>query len=1208
MAVKKFVKKEISKEVISSFLEGNDPQKRIVNLEYSYQDDFITVYSRDENDTKIEEKEPFYPFVWAKKDACTSLFDGNRAKVLEELHRYGIWSRALDVTNSEGEVVEEMLNGYAYMFYATVPMSYSKFLDFFKKAGVPVYSTKKNGQIEQTSKRREKLYLAVTPQEQFLISTGKRFFKGYDDYDQVLRLIFDLETTGLNTKKDRLEQFGIRFNRPVKYRGEYMEFNKIYAIEGDTEEEKDRSEILNIINFLKIIRTFKPDVITAHNGEAFDWNIIFGACERIGFDLVEESKKYFDGKPLYKDPKESILKLGGEIEAYNRTIVPKCIVTDSLHAVRRAQALDSNMLFSNLKYVTKYSKIVKPDRVYVPGDRISEIWNDTVHQFAFNQETGDWYIYDPTYVRELVKPDPLKNLDYFIRKKEEDAIINAASGTTLQYGEVTAEELYAQYLKEVDDINEENRTKKGKEGDHFTLYTRNEIFEGYELVDGRYVVQRYLLDDLWECDKVEHRYNTPNFLICKMLPVPFQKCCTMGTAGQWKALMLAWSYENNLAIPPFGESKTFTGGLSRLLRVGFVDDVAKFDYNSLYPSIILTWGISDPKDLMHAMLYFLEHVLTEREKYKDLKKVAGKKADKVKEAIENGQGTPTSEMEYMKYKEEESANDKKQLPLKILGNSFFGSYGAPNVFPWASIDCAERTTCTGRMSLRLMIYHFNKLGYQPIVGDTDGFNFKLPSTYRYTDENPYISPGISRVTKKGEKYTGFKADVAEFNDMFMCDKHYTENAVNKMGLGIDEIVDSTINFSRKNYADYFPKNPFPDDVKMVGNTIKSKKMPEYISKFLERGIRLLLRKRGQDFVNEYYSYIDKIYNYQIPLKQIASKGKIKKSLEDYKKDCTTITKAGRPKSRQAWMELVIRDGIDVSMGETVYYVNTGKSKSQADVKKVTHYFKEDGLFGDKKEYKVALEKEWKQDNVDGKLAPSKDKLSLTEWVKKHHPEISVEEEIILNCKLVPREIIDSETDYLCEEGEEYNVAKYIAMFNSRITPLLVCFHPDIRNKILITNPEDKAYFTYEECELCSGFPNKESDQDTYKQLMSMDDKEIRFWKAHPEWKIPFLKECDMDWDKIVTEYDERKRIEKELGIEMVREHVYDFLSSMTIEMREDLENGILTPELQKLVDVEPRTGNLVSKEYPEIVIVPIYALYEMIEESVEEDQQSDETE
>ena len=37
-----------------------------------------------------------------------------------------------------GEVVEEILNEYTYMFYATKPMSYGNFLDFFKEAGNPV--------------------------------------------------------------------------------------------------------------------------------------------------------------------------------------------------------------------------------------------------------------------------------------------------------------------------------------------------------------------------------------------------------------------------------------------------------------------------------------------------------------------------------------------------------------------------------------------------------------------------------------------------------------------------------------------------------------------------------------------------------------------------------------------------------------------------------------------------------------------------------------------------------------------------------------------------------------------------------------------------------------------------------------------------------------------------------------------------------------
>ena len=1137
---KEFVKKEITQEVIETFLNGHDDQERIVNLEYSYKNDFIKVFYRDENDNKCVSEKPFYPFLWAKKSACVKLCNGDKSELKKLLKKYNIWVKSLDVTNKNGEVVEEIIDGYTFMFYAITPMSYSKFLKFFTDAGNPVDGRqKKKDKNETISFNNDKQYLTVTPQEQYLISTGKRFFKGYEDYDDCLRMIFDLETTGLNTKKDRIEQFGIRFNRPVKYRGEYMNFEKIYSTEGETEEEKNKSELENIITFLKIIYTFKPDVISAHNGEEFDWYMIIGACERLGTSLEEISKKYFNGNPIRKDERESILKLGGEMEKFRKTIVPESIVTDSLHAVRRAQALDSNMLFSNLKYVSKYSDLVKENRVYIPGDKISSIWNDEEKLFAFSEKDGDWYIFDENHTS----------------------------------------------------TSDENINKRGKSKDNstFTVYTKNKLLDGYELVSGRYIAERYLLDDLWECDKVEHRFNTPNFLICKMLPVPFQKCCTMGTAGQWKAMMLAWSYENNLAIPSFGERKRFTGGLSRLLKVGFVDNVAKFDYNSLYPSIILTWGITDSKDLMMAMLSFLEHVLTQREKYKGLKKKAGKEKEKYKEELAYCTDPNKREeisRKIMESAQEESANDKKQLPLKIFGNSFFGSYGAPNVYPWGSIPCAERTTCTGRMSLRLMIYWFTNLGYEPVVGDTDGFNFKLPSEdkYRYTKENPYISPGLSRETKKDAVYTGFKADVAEFNDLFMRDFHYGDNCVNKMGLGIDEVVSATINFSRKNYADYFPEEEFPKDVKMVGNTIKSKKMPEYISKFLEKGIRLLLRKNGQEFIEEYYSYIDLIYNYRIPLKLIASKGKIKKSLNEYVEDCKTLTKAGRPKSRQAWMELALKDNINVSMGETIYYINIGKTKSQADVKKVTHYYSYDKETLEKKDCKVALEKEWKTNNVDGKLAQKENKLSLNEYVKKHHPEVSIEDEIILNCEMVPREIIDSEDEYFCKEGQEYNVPKYIEQFNKRITPLLVCFKPEIRNMILVKNPSERKYFTAEECELCCGFPNKESDQDTFEELMTMDDKEIRFWREHPEWDIPFLKECGMDWDEIVRDYDDRMKKEKELGIDIVKKKFFEVISSMDYEDFEKFEDGELPSSLESIIEIDPTTGKFVSKKYKDTVI------------------------
>ena len=732
-----FIKKEITPDVISTFLDGHDPQERIVNFDYKYKDDFIRVYYRDENDEKCVSSQPFYPFLWATRSACLKLKENCEGGLSNLMKKTGIAVKALDVTNKDGKVVEEILDGYTFMFYATKPMSYSAFLNFFKAAGNAVYSDRKkskSGEMQQQSQKEKKQYLVVPPVEQYMIATGKRMFKGYEDYDETLRLIFDLETTGLNTKTDRIEQFGIRFNRPVKYKGEYMTFEKTYRVEGDTEAEKNQSELRNIINFIKIIYTFKPDIITAHNGETFDWNMIIDACTRLGTSIEELSAKYFNGESITKNKRQTILKLGGEIETFNQTIVPGTVVTDSLHAVRRAQALDSNMLFSNLKYVTKYSKIVKPDRVYVPGDRISEIWNST-KRFMFNDEDGDWYIYDPEYVPQQVQPDKNMDLEYFQRILDEDRTMSATANTKAMYSsETTAESLYNDYLESIRKKNEEAPFIKGKTGDKFTLYTKNFIMEGYREVTGEYIVNRYLLDDLWECDKVEHRYNTTNFLICKMLPVPYQKCITMGTAGQWKALMMAWSYENDLAIPMFGENHTFTGGLSRLLKVGYVPDLAKFDYNSLYPSIILSWEIKSPKDLMDSMLKFLAFMLSQRQICKDLKKAAGKEKNRLKEEIEKCTDKNTKRIlsdQMAKAASEEAFNDKKQSQYKVLCNSYFGSYSCVSIFPWGDLSCGERTTCTGRQCLRLMISHFTNLGYEPIVGDS--FVPDTPVFIKYKD-------------------------------------------------------------------------------------------------------------------------------------------------------------------------------------------------------------------------------------------------------------------------------------------------------------------------------------------------------------------------------------------------------------------------------------------------------------------------------------------
>ena len=94
----------------------------------------------------------------------------------------------------------------------------------------------------------------------------------------------------------------------------------------------------------------------------------------------------------------------------------------------------------------------------------------------------------------------------------------------------------------------------------------------------------------------------------------------------------------------------------------------------------------------------------------------------------------------------------------------------------------------------------NALGCN-VLHNTDGFNFQMPLTFRYTEENPYIGKGLGRNVIKGKAYVGVEADVAEFEDLYL-NKPFN-CGINKMGLGVDEYCDATINFSRKNYADLF---------------------------------------------------------------------------------------------------------------------------------------------------------------------------------------------------------------------------------------------------------------------------------------------------------------------------------------------------------------------------------------------------------------------
>jgi DNA polymerase elongation subunit (family B) len=492
----------------------------------------------------------------------------------------------------------------------------------------------------------------------------------------------------------------------------------------------------------------------------------------------------------------------------------------------------------------------------------------------------------------------------------------------------------------------------------------------------------------------------------------------MGTATLWKIIMLAWSYENGLAIPAKDEKRAFTGGLSRLLNVGFAKNIVKFDYSSLYPSIQLVYDVFPACDVMGVQKSMLKYFRNIRIKYKHL---AGELKD----------SDPVAAEMY----------DRKQLPIKIFINAYFGSLSAPHVFPWGEMDSGETITCIGRQCLRMMIMFYMQKGYKPLVMDTDGVNFETPES---AADAVYIGKGLNELVKEGKEYRGIEAHTAEFNDIFMR---------NEMGLDIDYTAPSCINVSRKNYIIKLIKKG-KEKIKLTGNTIKSKKLQQYVVEFLDEGLKYLLNGDGLSFVELYYDYVEKIYNKEIPLSKIANKARVKQTIDEYKKYVKKTTKSGSLMSRQAHMELIMMSDYPAGLGDTIYYVNNGEKKSSGDVQKIT------------------------------------------KPTKKQHEEFTAKNgypmpdgHIEVNCYMIDEKEITNNPDML----GDYNVPRAISTFNKRIEPLLVVFKQDVRDNLIVDNPENRGIFTNEQSELVNGLPIEDGDQDKLDEVLTLSDGEIEYW-------------------------------------------------------------------------------------------------------------------
>ena len=920
----------IEEQEIKEFLEGNDPEKYIVAVEYDYRTDSIYKVIEDPIKGKSIQRDTFIPFAWVGDMRGCKFYNSSKDQQRVAMTKHKI---VIEKLRTDGN--ERLENGLKYLVKSL--NGYRSLIQFFKE-----------GNLDPWGENTKHLITVLSPVEQYLVSKEKRLFKGFEEYNEITRLVFDLETTALEPKDGRIFMIGIKTNKG---------YQKV--IECATPEQERNG----IIEFFKIIEELKPSIIGGYNSANFDWFWIFERAKKLNLDLKKIVKTLNPNQPIKE--RESMLKLANEVEIYNQISMWGYNIIDILHSVRRAQAINSGIKSAGLKYITKFIDAEADDRIYIDHTDIG-----------------------PMYA------------------KKDEYILNTTNGNY-------------------------------KKSENFDFDDLEKRFPGcYIKTTGDDIVERYLDDDLEETLIVDDEFNQGTFLLASLVPTTYQRVSTMGTATLWKTIMLAWSYKHGLAIPEKEEKTDFVGGLSRLLTVGYSKDVLKLDYSSLYPSIQLVHDVFPECDITGAMKGMLSYFRNSRIKYKNL--AAEYKSIDKKKSI---------------------TYDRKQLPIKIFINSMFGALSAPHVFAWGDMFMGEQITTTGRQYLRQLVNFFTKRGYKTLVLDTDGVNFSLPDGG--VSHKRYVGKGNNWLVEKDKVYEGYDADVAEYNDLFMK---------GEMGLDCDGTWDSCINLARKNYATMEHNGK----IKLTGNTIKSKKLPLYIEVFLDKGVRLLLEGKGQEFVEWYYEYIEKIFNKQVPLKQIAQRAKVKLSTPDYIKRSKQKTKSGGAMSAMAHMELAMKHNLKVNLGDIIFYVNNGERASHGDVQRKNKW---NATAAEKRQYRIDHNKPMPPDSS----------------------------ETILNCYILDSEELEKNPDML----GEYNVARAIATFNKRINPLLVVFGLEVREGLLVTDPKDRMFFTSTQCKMINGLAFKEGDQDTEEELLEITEKELAYWKKrgiHPDYIYDWAEE------------------------------------------------------------------------------------------------------
>ncbi len=186
--------------------------------------------------------------------------------------------------------------------------------------------------------------LALSPEEQYLVATGRGYFKGLA-FDELHRMQIDLETTGLDPQRDRIFLAAVR------------DRDGVTLLEDD-------DEAALICRLVALVREVDPDVIENHNLHGFDLPFLVRRAERLGVPLALGRVSTL---------RQRAARRGVAVGASGRAIrfvAPGRELVDTLDLALYHDAAHGR----GLKAIARSLGVAAADREYIRGDRVHAVY------------------------------------------------------------------------------------------------------------------------------------------------------------------------------------------------------------------------------------------------------------------------------------------------------------------------------------------------------------------------------------------------------------------------------------------------------------------------------------------------------------------------------------------------------------------------------------------------------------------------------------------------------------------------------------------------------------------------------------------------------------------------------------------------------------------------------------------------------------------